>query len=251
MKNYNHMKVFLIIIISGFLIITTCSCGIFRVIPPDGDTEDIDKLPDGEPNTHITPDTDVTVPTLEPIEDDDNNPEEEIITFTYPGKDLSVSGTILSDSRNLIKLHIEWNVTQSIEDEYAVINTDVFIDCYGIKISSRSDCKFTINGNEIIFAASAIDHDVNSFSSILIYSNTSEVYSPADIMSTVDIAASYYFGGTYGGYSIGWLEVSGSIVLDQAANENYVENYVKQIDPLAPELPENPFKPIITIDKDE
>lgn len=147
------------------------------------------------------------------------------------GKNLSVSGIIDPNKDELLKLHIEWSAVQTSDTATAKLTVAVYLDSYAIYVSGRKNCKLIINGESAEFSTELISYEGNSRNSVEIFRKEVEILNPADRPVIVDVSAAYYFGGTYGGEAVNWIESSGSILLEQEAGT--VNN------PLIPDLPDN------------
>lgn len=236
-KKYKNIKTFKIILL--FLVVFLNSCGLIEALTRNNDdTESESDTIDTLPDIVVTPDTTVEQALSEP-EVIITEPEEE----TNPeGQSLYASGTIKSDSNQLIKLNIGWEANQSPDNEFADVIITVYLNCYAITVGARTNSKLIIDGEEIEFSTDKITNDTNSMTSIELYTVTKQIHNPfGEEIKSVDISASFYFGGSYGGESIGWLETSGKIALIDdgisfADKEDDLDRH-----PLAPELPDNPF----------
>lgn len=236
-KKYGNIKVYTII--SLLLILFLNSCGLIESLTRDNDdTETESDTIINLPDTVITPDTTIEQTLPEP-EEVITEPEEETNSV---GQTLHASGIIKSDSNQLMKINIGWEATQSPENEYAEIVITVYLNCYAITVGARTNSKLVIDGEEIEFSTDRITNDTNSMTSIELYTTTKQIHNPfSDEIKSVDISASYYFGGSYGGESIGWLETSGKITLIDDGIPITDRDDESERHPLAPELPDNPF----------
>ena len=238
------------IIILALAVTMFSSCGIIKTLMNKDESE-------SESETETTPAVTETSPpettTAAPVIEDPivvtQAPETEApVTTGGQGQSFSASGTIKSESSQLLKLNIEWRAYQTEESEYADVELDIYLECYAISVGGRTNSTVTVDGEKTEFKTDTIANEENSRTSIKLHTEKRQVYNPAgsDIKS-VDAAASYYFGGSYGGEAIGWLETSGTIhLVDDGTPIPDVVTNIEDVerDPLAPELPEDPFVPV-------
>jgi hypothetical protein len=192
-----------------------------------------------------------TLPIPEITEEIITDPPDEItVTDTVPPvtNALSISGKIESTSNQLLKLHIEWTATQGESDTQATVTCAVYFNTYAIICGSRNNSKITFNGEETVFATDPIMIESNSLSTIKLYEKSYEVDNSADNPSVIDVSSSFYFGGTYGGVSIGWIEVAGSITLSDNGTNTMIPAVTDPVNQYQPEEPEEPFIPIVILE---
>jgi hypothetical protein len=128
------------------------------------------------------------------------------------GQSFSASGTIKSESNQLLKLNIEWLAYQEAGSEYAELELNIFLDCYAISVGGRSNCTVTVDGETTEFKTDRITNENNSLTSLKLHTEKRQVHNPSgDEIKSVDVGTSYYFGGSYGGEAIGWIETNGTI----------------------------------------
>lgn len=241
MKKSRKSKSIIFILFSLTFLLILNSCGLIVSKNKDGKNGS----DNNEKNEVSKIDTEESTMIPEPeINDETEETEIETEEFKYPGNDINISGTIKSSDNTLIKLHIAWEAVQVKENQFADLKLTVFVDCYSIVISPRNNCVLIIDGEEIEFSSPKLENNKDNLSSLEIYSTKKQILNAADNASTVNVTAKFYFGGTYGGIAINWLEVSGEIVLF-GESENNADNI--EANPLIPELPDDYFEPIIII----
>ena len=263
------LKLISCLIILALLGALFSSCGIIKTLTNKDD-------PETESETETTPFvTDPIIPettTAAPVIDDPvvvtQEPETE--PPSLGGQSFSASGTINSESNQLLKLNIEWLAYQSEESEYADVELNIYLECYAITVGGRTNSTVTVDGEKTEFRTDRLTNEENSRTSIKLHTEKRQIHNPTSgEIKSVDVAASFYFGGSYGGEAIGWLETAGTIqfvddgtpipdpssepeitdetievgeVGEDADNQEIAGEDIER-DPLAPELPEDPFVP--------
>lgn len=232
--------------ILGVIVLCSNSCGLFTSENPDEYEYDPESF-ETEPNVAVINNEDIIV--TEPITVT-QEPEPEIEPPVTPlGNVFSASGTIKSDTNKLLKLHIEWKASQTADNEYVDLDITVYLNCYAITVGARTNSTLTVNGEKVEFSTPMIINENNSMTSIELYKKNMQIHNPArEEINSIDIEATYYFGGSYGGEAIGWIEVSGTAILfddGSPISENKINETSETVkNPLAPELPNDPFKPV-------
>lgn len=108
-----------------------------------------------------------------------------------------------------------WKGTQNQSGNYTTITLDVYLQYYHLYVGSRDDGIVSINGKSSKFSTSAISSSTDSWKTTLLKSYSIKVPHDADGKKTnVELKASWRYGGTYGGASIGTITASTTVDLD-------------------------------------
>ena len=263
MVRINLKQLTVYIILSMLLISMLNSCGIIKSFvnkdDPESETESDIVSVDTEP---VIVETTTEPPIAEPPIIVTQQPE---IAPPVGGNAFAASGTINSESNQLLKLHIDWVAYQTEDSEYANVELSIFLECYAITVGARTNSTLTVNGEKKEFPTDRISNENNSLTVIELYSETIQVHNPAgNDAKSVEVEAGFYFGGSYGGESIGWIETKGVInfvddgspipeprpeteaetttveeVIEEPADEEIVDEIEQIIDEEIPETEEN------------
>ena len=206
----NFKRLTVCIILSVLLISMLNSCGIFKSLVNKDDTESETEsdtvAADTEP---VIAETTTEPPIIVPPTIVTQPPE---IAPPVGGNAFAASGTINSESNQLLKLHIDWVAYQTADEEYANVELSIFLECYAITVGARTNSTLTVNGEKKEFPTDRITNENNSLTVIELYSETIQVHNPAgNDAKSVEVEAGFYFGGSYGGESIGWIEAKGVV----------------------------------------
>jgi len=265
MKKNTAGKLTIYIIISMLLVLMMNSCGIFTSLFNKNDNETETESETIPVNTEP-----VTVETTTPAPQLPIDPPVIVTQAPEPeppvgGNAFSASGTINSESNQLLKLHIDWVAYQTADSEYADVKLSIFLECYAITVGARTSSTLTVNGEKKEFPTARISNENNSLTVLELYTEWITVHNPAGSeIKSADIEAAFYFGGSYGGESIGWIETKGVInfvddgspmpeprpeteaetttveeVMEEPADEEIVDEIEQIIDEEIPETEEN------------
>jgi len=128
--------------------------------------------------------------------------------------DYSVSGDVVTDTENPLKLRISWIAAQNEGDEEIEIRLQVFIEYYDFYIGQRVNNKLKLGDKVFVFSMDKISEEENVFHSTFltqVETKMPHVYGQSD---EFELSCSIYFGGNYAGEAIEYIQCSGKIIIN-------------------------------------
>ena len=112
-------------------------------------------------------------------------------------------------------LYVEWSAVQSVVGNYSDVTQKIYLSYHQVDVGSRADSTSSINGTSVTYSSPAISDYTSGLKTKLLYTHTVRVYHASNgTAANIPLSASWRFGGTYAGVSIGTITANTSITLD-------------------------------------
>lgn len=128
---------------------------------------------------------------------------------------MAISGSFCQYPTSQFGLYCEWSGVQNEVGNYTTVTLKVYLHIWDISVSARDDGVASINGSSGTYPTPAIKDNTGSWHNVHLFDRTVNVYHNADGTKTgVELCASWRFGGTYSGVSIGTITATATVDLD-------------------------------------
>lgn len=128
---------------------------------------------------------------------------------------MALSGSFYHYPTSQFGLYCEWSGTQNEAENYTTVTLKVYLHIWDISVSARDDGVASIDGSSGTYPTPAIKDSTGGWHNIHLFDRTVNVYHNADGTKTgVELRASWRFGGTYSGVSIGTITATTTVDLD-------------------------------------
>lgn len=128
---------------------------------------------------------------------------------------MALSGSFYNYPVSSFGLYCEWTAYQNVAGNYSVVTLYTYLSYYTISVAARDDGTSSINGTSMTFSTPAIYDNSSGWKKKLLNTQTVTVYHNSDGTKSCELSASWRFGGTYSGVSIGIITASATVTLDQ------------------------------------
>ena len=127
---------------------------------------------------------------------------------------MALSGNFQNYPVSSFGLYCDWNASQSVTGNYSSVTLNVYLSYYTIGVGARDDGNVNINGSSQTYGTAAINDYSTGWKKKLLKTHTVTVPHNSDGTKSCSISASWRFGGTYSGVSIGTITASTTITLN-------------------------------------
>lgn len=128
---------------------------------------------------------------------------------------MALNGSFYHYPTSQFGLYCEWSGIQNEAGNYTTVTLKVYLHIWDISVSARDDGVASIDGSSGTYSTPAIKDSTGSWHNIHLFDRTVNVYHNADGTKTgIELRASWRFGGTYSGVSIGTITATTTVDLD-------------------------------------
>lgn len=128
---------------------------------------------------------------------------------------MALSGTFYSYPVSSFGLYCEWSAAQSITGNYSDVTLKVYLSYYTLEVAQRTDATAAINGTSETYTTAAFNDYSSGWKKKLLKTKTVRVNHTASGTATnIPLSASWRFGGTYSGVSVGTITASTTVDLN-------------------------------------
>ncbi len=129
---------------------------------------------------------------------------------------MALSGSFYEYATSKFGLYCEWRGTQNIIGNYTDVTLDKYLSYSQLEVGSRTDSVISINNVSETYTTAAINDYSSGYKKKKLKSKTVRIYHNAQGKAeNIPLSASWRFSGTYGGVSVGTINASDEITLDQ------------------------------------
>lgn len=128
---------------------------------------------------------------------------------------MALNGSYYKYGTSTFGLYVEWTATQNVIGNYSDVTQKIYLSYTQVEVGSRSDSTSSINGTSVTYTAPAITDYTSGSKKKLLYTHTVRVnHASNGTAANIPLSASWRFGGTYAGVSIGTITASTSVTLN-------------------------------------
>lgn len=142
---------------------------------------------------------------------------------------MALSGSFSKFPTTYLGLYCTWSASQSIANNNSVVTIKVYVRHKQISVGSRSDSTVTCNNSTQTYTSPSISSSSSATVDTLIGTKSFTVGHNSDGTKSTTLSASWRFGGTYSGVSIGTITASTNITLDTIPRQSAISSVTSSV----------------------